>query len=88
MSKLDDILEDHSDRITFGGGWVSHSEGGSAWPFGGKPHWQFNVRMFRYGGEFEKNGYTDMDMWLAMTEFVYLSFSHHEGIEMTTSWSG
>ncbi len=72
----------------FGGGWVSYSKGGSAWPFDGEPYWQFSVRMFQYGSLFEENGYEMENMWLAITEFVYQNFSHHNGIVLETYWSG
>lgn len=71
----------------FGGGWANESKGGSAWPFDGAPYYEFNVRMFRYGDEFEKTGHTMTEMWLAITEYIYENFSHMEGIQMQTSWS-
>ena len=37
--------------------------------------------------EFKKN-YPNADMYLAITEFIYKEFSHMEGIEMKTYWSG
>lgn len=67
----------------FCGGWVSLSKWSED-----KEWYDFDVRMHKYGGEFKNNGYEMEQMWLAITEFIYSSFSHEHGIEMETYWSG
>lgn len=63
----------------FGKGWVSFNER--------ENEYDFDVRMFSYSSEFNKN-YPDTDMFLAITEFIYKEFSHLEGIKLRTYWSG
>ena len=73
-----EFLNNKFPKGGFGEGWVNLDEDG----------YDFDVRMFRYGSEFEESGHKMDDMWLAITEFVYDNFSHVSGIEMTTYWSG
>lgn len=67
----------------FGGGWVSLRK-----DYKGIEKYDFDIRMFKYGSEFQENGYKMEQMWMAMTEYIYGEFSHMEGIEMRTYWSG
>lgn len=61
---------------------------GSGWVHLRNDWYDFDVRMFDYGSEFEKRGYTMNQMWMAITEYIYSEFSHEHGIEMRTYWSG
>jgi len=75
-----DFLNERFPKGGFGGGWVHYNTSTHVY--------DFDVRMFRYSLEFEDKGYELKDMWLAITEFIYGEFSHLEGIEMRTYWSG
>lgn len=63
----------------FGGGWVSFNDKNG--------EYDFDVRMSSYSREFSEH-YPDADMYLAITEFIYREFSHHEGVNLKTYWSG
>lgn len=63
----------------FGRGWVSFDDK--------KQKYDFDVRMFKYSLEFSNN-YPDADMYLSIAEFIFKEFSHMEGVEMRTYWSG
>lgn len=62
----------------FGKGWVSlrRERDGAEW-------YDFDVRLFGYGSQIDSD-----TMYLAITEYIYQHFSHVEGIEMRTYWSG
>lgn len=64
----------------FGGGWVSYSETDK--------EYDFDVKMISYGTKFVENGYHQDRMYLAIVEFIFGEFSHLEGIELKTYWSG
>lgn len=64
----------------FGKGWVSFNEM--------KNEYDFDVSILKYGDLLNKNGYNQKDIYLAITDFIYQNFSHIEGINMTTYWSG
>lgn len=70
-------LRERFPKGGFGGGWVNV----------GKEVYDFDVRMFRWGSEFESSGYAITDMYSAIFEFVLKHFSYHE-IEARTYWSG
>lgn len=62
----------------FGGGWVHLTKRH-------KDEWwyDFDVRLFNYGEKVDSAA-----MYLAITEYIYKHFSHVDGIEMRTYWSG
>lgn len=72
-----DYLYDKYPLGGFSHGWVSER--------GGK--YDFDLRMSKYGTIFKEN-YPEADIYLAITEFIYQEFSHIEGIDMRTYWSG
>ena len=61
----------------FGGGWVSLK------PRGKEEWYDFDVRLFGYGKKVDVSA-----MYLAITEYIFSHFSHVDGIEMRTYWSG
>jgi len=73
-----DFLNKKFPKGGFGDGWVMMNE----------KEFDFDVRIFNYGNEIKNNGYELDDFYLAMTEFIYKNFSHLEGIQLRTYWSG
>lgn len=51
---------------------------------------EFWIQPYKYGEYFDLRGYGDNNdvLYLAMVEFIFSKFSHIEGIEMKTFWSG
>lgn len=82
-----DFLDKKFPKGGYGGGWVDLKQGES-YLFNGKPYYDFDVRMNGYGSNFQNNGYTMEQMWLAIAEYIFDHFSHMEGIEMQSYWSG
>lgn len=72
------FLNDKFPEGGFGHGWVNAH---------GKEY-DFDIRIFSYGNEIREHGYNQNDFYLAIVEFIFNEFSHIEGIEMRTYWSG